>query len=113
MLTKEIIGCLVLSTVVTYLYYHFNKNEEEDINYILYAKVFGLVFVICYIGTSFFKSSEIKGGASSDAFLEQDYSKCVPDLLPKKRFKKSKMKGPSISIDKLKLLDPVSLEQSL
>ena len=46
MLTKEIIGCLVLSAVVTYLYYHFNKNEKEDINYMLYAKVFGTKVVI-------------------------------------------------------------------
>lgn len=111
MLSKEIVGCLVLSAVATCLYYYVNKKEDkEDIDYFLYGKVFGLVFVICYIGSTFLKSSDMTGG-SSDAFLEQDYSKCVPDLQPKK-FKK-KMKGPSISIDKLKLLDPVSLDQTL
>ena len=64
MLTKEIIGCLVLSAVITYLYYHFNKKEEEDINYMLYVKVFGLVFIFCYIGTNFLKSSSIGNGVS-------------------------------------------------
>ena len=108
--------CFILSAVITVLFYFYNENKKEnketDVDYIMYTKVFALVFIIGYIGFYLTGSKALDLSGGGDDFLEQSYSKTVPELLPKKKFKMTKkMKGPSISVDALKLLDPVSLNQ--
>lgn len=94
------------SLVVVSSYYFYNK-ENEDTDNSFYVKLFVLVFVVCFLGAYFLYSSE----ELDDGFLNQNYETKCPELVPKKLFKRGKkvMRGPSVSVDSLKLLDPVSL----
>ena len=103
-----IVGLLVsLLAVGLYHFYQKKANDEEEVNYNFYVKIFVLVFIISFMGVYLLGSS----ASVDDGFLNQKYEKNCPELIPRKRFQKSKtMKLPSVSVDSLKLLSPVSIK---